>query len=350
MIKCPNCSQQIDDNDKLIFCPYCLTQIKCKHCKEFIPISAIGCFVCGTPLLSKASESNQINEIEFEREGDLIKFKTKFTDTVGKDIVSTFGSIVGVNQLSKRTLLQNPPKITNSQNIVQNSDDLYYEADEDKLDDDHILSALKNIFHSDGEKLTIQKNSFKEQSKLDKEIRISLLVLLAYKYLLNITDLKRQILTDILKKFKLNSGGFRNWITKSDEIGRNGRSVIFLTPDGKEKAIEVLNEILDKNITKGIISFSKTNGTSRKKSNNSNADSPKKSLSGALTHIKTLIEEDYFKEHRTLGDIVRHLKDKKAITFTTTEISGPIVKLLTTNGLEREKGESGQYEYFIRQN
>lgn len=71
---------------------------------------------------------------------------------------------------------------------------------------------------------------------------------------------------------------------------------------------------------------------------------------GALTHIKTLIEEGYFKEHRTLGDIVRHLKDKKAITFTTTEISGPIVKLLTTNGLEREKGESGQYEYFIRQN
>jgi len=348
MPQCPNCSQQIDDNDKLIFCPYCLTQIICKQCKEPLPKGAIGCIACGTPIISKGSDSNQINEIEFERKGDSIKFKTKFTDNVGKELVSTFGSIAGVNQFAKRTFSPNTILAKNQQNIAQDAESSYVDAEVLPIDDSELTQALNLIFTLDGDKLIFQKNSFKEQSKLDKEIRISLLVLLGYKYLLNTDDLKRQILTDTLKHRQLNSGGFRNWIVKSDEIGRKGKGIIFLTPDGKDRAIEVLNEVIDKNITKGNISFSKTTGISRKKSSNGNTDSTKKSTTGATSYIKTLIHEGYFKERRTLGDITQYLKEKKAVSFTTAEIGVPIVKLLAPNELEREKGNSGQYEYFTR--
>nr|WP_320037995.1 zinc ribbon domain-containing protein [uncultured Bacteroides sp.] len=348
MITCPNCSKQIDDNDKLIFCPYCLTQIICKQCKEPLSKGAVGCIVCGTPLISKVSDSGQINEIEFERKGDSVKFKTKFTDNVGKELVSTFGSIAGVNQFTKRTFLSNTALLKNQQNITQNGELPYVDAEELPIDDSEISQALNLIFTLDGDKLIFQKNSFKEQNKLDKEIRISLLLLLGYKYLLNTNDLKRQTLTDILKHRQLNTGGFRNWIVKSDEIGRKGKGIIFLTPDGKDKAIEILNEVIDKNITKGNISFSKTTVTSRRKSSNGNTDSTKKSSAGATSYIKNLIDDGYFKERRLLGEIAQYLKDKRAISFTTAEIGVPIAKLLTPNGLEREKGNSGQYEYFVR--
>lgn len=135
MITCPNCSKQIDDNDKLIFCPYCLTQIICKQCKEPLSKGAVGCIVCGTPLISKVSDSGQINEIEFERKGDSVKFKTKFTDNVGKELVSTFGSIAGVNQFTKRTFLSNTALLKNQQNITQNGELPYVDAEELPIDD-----------------------------------------------------------------------------------------------------------------------------------------------------------------------------------------------------------------------
>ncbi|MFR1815994.1 zinc ribbon domain-containing protein [Dysgonomonas capnocytophagoides] len=349
MLNCSNCSQSFNDNDKLYFCPFCLTQLKCKQCQEILPSGAIGCISCGTPIVNKISNSGQINEIEFERKGDSIKFKTSFTNEVGKDLVSTFGSIAGVQQIAKRTLLPNSTFLKSQQNAILNSEEMYTEVEEIPIEDEAICNALNLILTSDGDKLIFQKNSFKEQNKLDKGIRISLLTLLGYKYLLKTDDIKRQILTDILKHYKLNSGGFRNWITKADEIGRKTGSIIFLTPDGKDKATEVLKEVLDKDITKGIIKFSKTSsGTSRKKSTAGNSDTNKTSSLGTKEHLITLIEDGYFKEHRTLGDIAAFLKEKKAITLTTAAIGMYIVKLLDFNNLEREKGESGQYEYFIR--
>lgn len=348
MIKCTNCPQTISNNDKLYFCPFCLSQLKCKKCQEILPEGSIGCISCGTPIISKATESNQINEIEFERKGDSIKFKTSFTNEVGKDLVSTFGSIAGVQQIAKRTLVPNSTIIRTQQSVIQSAEEVYAEVEEIPLEDEEICNALNLIFTLDGDKLIFQKNSFKEQNKLDKEIRISLLTLLGYKYLLKTDDIKRQILTDILKHYKLNSGGFRNWITKADEIGRKTGGIIFLTPDGKDKGIEVLREVLDKDITKGMIKFGKTSGTSRKKSTNGSSDVNRANSSGTKEQLTTLIEDGYFKEHRTLGDIATFLKEKKAVSFTTAAIGTYIVKLLGINGLEREKGESGQYEYFIR--
>lgn len=220
------------------------------------------------------------------------------------------------------------------------------DIEEAEINDEYNLEdALLRVFKIDGESLIIQTSNFKSSGKLDKEKRIALLTLLGYKHLHNSEEIKRGVITNMLKNFKLNSGGFRDWIVKSEEIGQKTGGLIFLTPNGLTTAIEILKEVVDQSIEKGTVVISKQN-TSQKKSANNSTES-KKSTKGSKEYLLDLISEGYFKERRNLSDIVSYIKDNNAITFKTTDISGHMGKLVSKKVLKREKGDSGNYEYFI---
>lgn len=331
------------ENEKSFFCPKCLNQVKCKNCNELLEENSIGCVVCGTPLASGSNDNMRLNQIEFEQKGDTKKFKASFSDNVGQELVATFGGMVGVS-VNKGKFISNTKKPSiMGLNLNSNHDEDV--VDVEFIEDTELDEALKRVFRIDGESLIVQTSTFKSLNNLDKEKRISLLTLLGYKYLHKSEEIKRSTLTEILKNFKLNSGGFRNWIGKSEEIGQKSGGLIFLTPNGLSTAIEVLKEVINPAIEKGSVKISKQKSSRRKPSDNSSE--PKKSSKGPKEYLLTLIQEGYFKNHRSLSDIVSNIKDTKAITFKTTDISGHMGKLVSNKTLKREKGESGNYEYFV---
>ncbi|MDD2796987.1 MAG: hypothetical protein PHV20_00185 [Bacteroidales bacterium] len=346
--KCIFCLSTLQINSKIYFCPFCLTQIKCKNCDELLLKGAKGCISCGTPI-GNFQDKNQteLNQIEFEQKGEFRKFKATFTDTVGQDLVATFGVIVGVGaQVHKRKLTQMNFLKTNSTTILQENGQ--FQESEILEEDEELVEALRSIFKIDGENLIFQTSNLKDRSKLDKEIRMSLLVLLGYKYLHNSDEIKRQTLTDTLKKSKLNSSNFRRWISKCDEIVQLKGGLISLTPTGNTNALKILNEIIDSNITKGSVSFSKSTGGTRKSkitlgeasnSSNRSSKSPK-------TYLLRIIEEGFFSQMRSLSDITEHLKNDHAVTFRTSDISGHMGKFVNNKTLKREKKPTG-YEYYV---
>lgn len=339
---CFNCSFTLPDNSKVKFCPSCLTQVRCKSCDEYLLKDAIGCVVCGTPISSEVSQSTSLNEIEFEQKGDSKKFKAVFSDNVGKDLVATFGNMVGAPVIKS---LNNPSK---NQSLFISKADNTIDAEVYNEDDDHQFEeALLRIFKIDGEKLIVQTNSLKEKSKIDKEIRMALLILLGFEHLHSSKEIKRSTLTDIMKKSKLNSSNFRGWISKSDEIVASSNG-ISLTPFGQEQARLVLSEVLNNDIIVGNINFSKisvkTKSRTRSKSNDSDVIVNRSSKT-PKADLEKLIKEGFFKQPRTLSDIVKHLKDNYATTLKTTDISTYMSKYTKDKALQRKKGTSG-YEYF----
>jgi len=304
---------------------------------------ALGCGNCGTRIESIDGNQKTLNQIEFEQKGDSKKFKAIFSDNVGHDLVSTFGGMIGI-QLPKGkhgTTQFSRIAIDNHNNREKN------QIDQD--DNDLLVEALNKVFKIDGDKLILQTANLKCKTGLDKAIRVSLLTILGCKYLLNLEDTKRSMITDMLNRAKLNLGSFRAWIGRSEEIGKKGGGLVFLTTNGLPVAIQVLNEIIDPDIIEGSISFSKNNGAKRKNKGNAEggAEPNKKSSKSPKEYLTKLIEENFFDTKRTLSDIVKHLKDNHAVIIETSDISGHMGKLVGSKQLKRIKGESKIYEYFI---
>lgn len=337
--KCFNCSYTLPSGDNVFYCPSCMTQIKCKKCSTELLKGAIGCVTCGTKIDSVVNENaSQLNQIEFEQKGDSKKFKASFTDNVGHELVATFGGMVGAGLPKRKLFSLNQTKNPMTLEIGDGTD----VEDIDFTDDTELTEALNRVFKVDGESIIIQTTNFKTKSKLNIEKRIALLILLGYKYLHSSEEIKRQVLTDTLKKFKYNSAGFRTWILKSEEIGQKSGGMIFLTPNGLDAALEILKEVTNPNITESTVKLSI--GGVRKR--NKEGASDKKSSKGPKDAIMLLIDENYFNERRTVSEIVKHLKVDKAMTFAVQPVSVAISRLLNKNGLKRELGASG-YEYFI---
>ncbi|MCX6831939.1 MAG: hypothetical protein NT028_07355 [candidate division Zixibacteria bacterium] len=66
---------------------------------------------------------------------------------------------------------------------------------------------------------------------------------------------------------------------------------------------------------------------------------------GAYVTIGNLINGGFFKQPRTLKDIIEHCDKKMALKFKANEISGKMVRYLRDEKLSREKNKDGQYQY-----
>lgn len=253
--------------------------------------------------------------------------------------------MIGAQIPKKKLINTNNTKLNGQSSFLDNQN---FEEIDVLEEDEEIIDALHKIFRIDGEALVFQTSNYKEKSKLEREIRMSLLILLGYKHLHNSSEIKRNTLTEILKKSKLGTSNFRRWISKCNEIVQLKGGIISLTPTGTTSAIAVLTEILDSNITNGSIEFSKPSSTQRKNktSNNEGSTSTNRNSKNPKACLEKLIGEGFFTQKRTLSDIIIHLKNDHAVTLKSTDISGHMSKYINKKLLKREKGNSG-YEYFI---
>jgi len=75
---------------------------------------------------------------------------------------------------------------------------------------------------------------------------------------------------------------------------------------------------------------------------------PQKKTSGGTGAVATLIkllEGDFFKQPRTINDIIEHCKHKKALHFKANEFSGRLARLIRDGKINRTKNKDNQYEY-----
>jgi hypothetical protein len=70
------------------------------------------------------------------------------------------------------------------------------------------------------------------------------------------------------------------------------------------------------------------------------------SASGAVAALANLVQSDYFKEKRTIGDIVKQCQDEFGVRYKSNAFSGPLSRYAKKGVLKREKNEDGNYVYF----
>jgi len=76
-------------------------------------------------------------------------------------------------------------------------------------------------------------------------------------------------------------------------------------------------------------------------------EKPKRAASGqgAPAALTNLLASDFFKTHKTIGDIISHAKNNMARSFKANEFSGKLARLVRSGELTRKKNADGQYEY-----
>lgn len=66
---------------------------------------------------------------------------------------------------------------------------------------------------------------------------------------------------------------------------------------------------------------------------------------GPKTVVGELIEEGFFGDPRTMSETQEQLRHKKGVQFTLQDLSPAFVRLLREGRLDRDRNDSGQYEY-----
>ncbi len=86
--------------------------------------------------------------------------------------------------------------------------------------------------------------------------------------------------------------------------------------------------------------------TVKPKGDSSTNKSSKKSVGLTPTAIlNKLVEEGFFKDPKTIGDIVMHCEQNMARKFKSSDFSGKLIQLVRNETLVREKNSDNQYEY-----
>ncbi len=345
----PDCQQSIPEGK--FFCGKCLTQVACKNCNDTLVLGNMGCENCGTPLFKAQIEKTSdipFNEFEMEQKGDSKKMKARFTDNA----VSTVGNLLGLFNGTNSNLNLKPKlsitQSTSKPNSMSPTSVIGAESATiiSELTPEAIQSCLQQVFQDDNETLKLINPRLKHTGKLDQAIRISLLLLYAYRAS-GKPILERKFLTEVLDNAKVYDGNFKVWIANCDEISSRTEGLELSLP-GVQAAESIIMELLDGSIEKGKIIFSKKKGSSkRKKSSSDDSAGKEKTGKGAIGIMEELKSEGFFDQKRKIAEIIQHCSTKKVKHFKSTDLSGPLGRLVKDKKLQREKNTTdSQYEYF----
>ncbi|QNF35115.1 zinc ribbon domain-containing protein [Adhaeribacter swui] len=108
--------------EEAFFCFNCGTQVKCKSCKEVIPVEANNCTACGVPVVARESKG-QVNTFKLRENKEERIYEIKFTNEVGKEIKEVIADLLKNKDLSS----SNPAYLLNPEehkqlNALENSE------------------------------------------------------------------------------------------------------------------------------------------------------------------------------------------------------------------------------------
>lgn len=70
------------------------------------------------------------------------------------------------------------------------------------------------------------------------------------------------------------------------------------------------------------------------------------SASGAVAALAKLVDSDFFKEKRTIGDVVKKCEEDFGVRYKSNAFSGPLSRYAASGVLKRDKNAEGKFAYY----
>ena len=244
-MKCQFCNQELPDGAK--FCYKCNKQIICLGCGEPLIENSPICVYCGKEIKLHQAQAN-VNHIKYFETETGKSFEASFSDETAGNVVDVFAQFLPIKRNSGTLQHQSLLQISQTEDAnAQEVNDTAIEINNTNPSKNEELNKINNIFTVKGESIVLYEKRLKANSKRDQQARICLLFLLYYKVVAP-KEVTREDVNNILKKENIYDGGFRAWLSEHRSYFITDNDTLELSPEGEEKAKEILNEVFDKTI------------------------------------------------------------------------------------------------------
>jgi hypothetical protein len=255
---CPSCSVPLTERG--FFCASCAAQVRCKQCRELLEKDARACVMCGTAVGSGAASpaangtASPMNTLELQEDTRSRSLRISFTDAAIGSIGET------VNHLVSNKLAPQGPRSFRAAGAPATISSLLPAGDSGEasqiIDGKQVdakpsppvtgdVERMRDIFEIDGENVRLEEHRLKADSRLEYARRLTYLFIysqeLAGKKPVPYTGVKK-----ILEASKVLDANTRHELSHKMAVEIDG-DTIRLKKEGREKAIQTLNEILDPN-------------------------------------------------------------------------------------------------------
>ena len=244
-MKCQFCNQEMPNGAK--FCYKCNKQIICLGCGEPLIANSPICVYCGKEIKLRQVQAN-VNHIKYSETETGKSFEASFSDETAGNVVDVFAQFLPIKRNPSTQQHQSLLRISQTEDAnAQEVVDPAIEINNINPGNTEDLNKINNIFTVKGESIVLYEKRLKANSKRDQQARICLLFLLYYKVVVR-KEVTREDVNNILKKENIYDGGFRAWLSKHRSYIIADNDTLELSPEGEEKAKEILNEVFDKTI------------------------------------------------------------------------------------------------------
>ncbi len=378
MHHCPSCRNELSERG--FHCPSCGVQARCRECREILDLGAHFCVNCGASVGEAGLHHEHSNEgnatdpgyniVEFEEDTRSRRFRAKVSDRAIDSISAPLTLILeqrmGVKAKRSRQHLKTPDTIIDEKQLVlpgldagaesakeQENTSVTEPEEKNSLPGGSEAAQLKEIFRPTSDhKLKLHNPRLKQSSQIDFVERLSVLFLHAYE-LEERETVSRSDLNAVLSDAKVNNSNARKWIANSDLLSRDG-NLIGLSVPGRERAQEVLRQVLDPNFETKWILGSKSNTRTSKESTKEEEDTgqagskPSRGRRSRGTSysawVRKLADEGILKKGHTGREVLTEL-ERRGHKFELRRINEALVKLTKSEVLSRRKDGSGAWVY-----
>jgi hypothetical protein len=370
---CQYCNSNLTNRG--FFCPSCGKQVRCKNCFEFLEPNANACVICCTkisqeiPIGKTEPSSNDykkqespLNTFEYRETQNSKILKASFTDAVGNSLNETLNNFIDNRLLASgvRKPLQTERIVDPLKQLHSGEPIILDNPPSQNLPSVELLSnnTFDRIFRLEDQELIILEPRLKAKTKLDYSKKFTLLVIYFHTVIQRKSIDKAQ-LRSVLKKANLLNNHLQSWLSKTTDI-TNSSSGLELSIPAQEQVSQILRDMFDVAIPEGWMPDGNPKASSSKRSTNKQSiieinetpiESSKKRVSSnsKLTPAKMidkLIEQGYFSEKHTIGDIIKYCSSQLAQTRKTSELSPILTRYIRDGKLKRQQNSDNQYEYY----
>ena len=238
-LKCQFCNQELPEGAK--FCFNCNKQIVCLECGNLLIENSSICVYCGKEIKTRSTQSN-VNHIKYSETEKGKSFEASFSDETAGNVVDVFAQFMPIKR--NQHTQQHQPLLQSVNSEDADAEEIKEQPKESSpQNNSNTTTDINKIFISKNDTIAIYEKRLKAKSKSDYQARACLLFLLYMKQSNN--DIKREELVAFLKKENLNDGNYRAWFSQHKSYFVTGDGTIELSPEGEEKAKEILNEVFD---------------------------------------------------------------------------------------------------------
>ncbi len=382
-MNCSKCDFELPDN--AIFCPMCVTQVRCKSCHEALILGARGCMMCGALMGDNSSHApadksngalipapNKIGFVETDRRRS---FQAELTDVAIQHVGDSLGLYMSGRKPVGRPLAGNSAKFAEQAPLAlpgmsSLSEDEGYPQEDSCSEDEEGKTRAGLVSTSlpraaGGTIADMCTDQYPEVLKATQLVEKVLHVLKIARDDLATDGLSAPQIAGILaSQFRIAATrqGVASALDRAGDMvfrttSEKGSTIYRLMAAGEEYLANPT--LLDKKVPRKRTNRRKTTSKSTSHGAGSNgAEQASSDMSprptqakrtgsrpGPMAVIKDLIGQGFFLEAKNITQTQTYLQDQRGYQYGANELSPAFTRLTRNRDLNRSKQEDGQYEY-----